>query len=318
MVSADELTVGGLTFSPASGDEACFRQGMISGCPFSLSIKLSSDAAIQAVVNARSIAEMQAGAVELMAKARSGLDDARQIEIRLERTLYGPGEFSEVMIHGPAGESITPEFCRGEHDPNAAARPYTGRVVLERFSPRELEGSYSAALYKRLHSGPAGTAVCNDEPVNIRGRFRFSLPVLFDGRYETEPAPDDLFLAVGSVAWNGGSVDWSAMGWPENKRDGIPGGAGAGEAAACDCSCSALKGSVDSACRLMCAADGLTCDADPTLGGEWTLERALQQLETLGAPPEAIQLLLPSMREASSHELRVLVESYRLSLSGSE
>jgi hypothetical protein len=314
---AGEITAGGLSFNAARGEEACFDAGEIDGCPFRLSIKLTSSAAIQSMVNSGSLEEIQQGVTDLMAAAAAGRSEGQQIEIRIPNIYYQSGDFSAVHIFGPLGESITPEYCRGEVNSRSESNGLTGFVTLETFTPELLEGMYSANLYKRLRKIPGGGFICNDEPHVVSGRFRFSLPLLMDERFDAPLEEDELILAVGTAVWQGGAVDWSAAEWA-GYPGGDPPGPGTTQSATtlepqgCECDCEALaQPGANPLCEAMCAAQGFECEITAADAETWTVEHALEELESIGLPAQVIQMMRPSLESATPEERRVLVELYR-------
>lgn len=317
--AADPVT-GGLEFRAAAGESACFEAGEIDGCPFQLTIKLTGNPGLRAAVNPANLAEMQAGVAELMARAAEGeaVDDA--ISIRIPSAHYGPGKYRGVLIFGSRGRSTTEEFCRGAYQPKNDSTGLTGNVTISEFSRTTLAGSYSAALYKRLEKKPGGGFRCTEKPVNASGRFRFSLPIRYDERYEIPMAEDDLILAFGVATWTGGSVNWS--GAPAQAPDPLPEPeppvAVTAESVGCHCDCAALQaGGMNPACRALCAAGGLQCDFIPESVGDGSVDQAIRELEALGFAPETLGVLRQSLEQASPEERRMLVELYKQGMAGS-
>jgi len=308
--------VGGLEFRAAPGESACFEAGEIGGCPFQLTIKLSTSEDVRAAVNPGSIAEMQAAAGGLMAAAMKGKLGEGEVTIRIPATLYGAGKFDNVLIFNSAGRSTTQELCRGEYQPKSNSSGLTGTVIIKTFTPRVLEGSYSAALYKRLSKLPKGRFTCSETPVAVEGRFRFSLPMLMDERFNLSVAEDDRIIALGTAAWIGGSVNWAAdsLQEPNPSPEGIE--TITAESVDCECECDLLEtpGS-DPVCRSICMSRGLVCETEPVSEGDWSVEEAIHRLEEMGLPPESLGVLRQSLEQASPEERKMLIELYSRGLS---
>lgn len=321
-LEAGEITTGGLEFAPASGEMDCFEAGdTSSSCPFKLVIKLDKNQAVANLMTASNMADIQKNVSELMASAMSG-STRTGYSITLPSVNYQAGVFKHVLIDGPGGRSITPDYCRGEYKPDSEDSGLTGRVEIEEFTPYLLSGRFSASLYERLEKLPQGRGFrCNSKPVDVTGHFEFSLPLLYDERIELETSEDDITLAYGIAVWQAAQPPGfkpAAFAPPETPIQQTETVSDPDEYCKCECE-ELLSPDVRPGCVQYCRLEGVVCGEEqassdgeldqPSHGGD--LDQQLKELESMGYPPELLEMIRGMLEDASPEERQSLLETYK-------
>ena len=188
---------------------------------------------------------------------------------------------------------------------------HAGSVIIVKFTPDVIEGSYSAQLF---------SADKPKEPKSegsVSGWFRISLPGLHDPRRDNEVSDGEKVRLNAAAMWD--TLRGTGMALDDADMFSGGGGAGGGGGAAsvavpvCDCRCEAvLSLPEDHECvrpGAECTEQRRVCAVPAPMVGD--LDAIIDLMLGPDAPPEARAAVLPSLQDLTPEELAQMLQFYR-------